>query len=247
MEKRMGRVFVVGDTHGMPRDTKKLNTKNFPEQKELTKEDVVIQLGDFAWIWYALGKNKEQEYWLDWLANKNYTLAVVLGNHENYDIIDTLPWTTKWDNAVQYYEIENGNKIYFFKRGAIYNINDKKILTIGGAHSIDIADRLPGLTWWRQEDINNKEIQYALDEIENDRKVDYVLTHTCPKRIAHHFVHGYDYTEKINCPTAKFLDEIDNLMEFKEWHFGHFHTDYELNDYGDIYRCHYVHPPYELK
>ncbi|HEO98899.1 MAG TPA: metallophosphoesterase [Epsilonproteobacteria bacterium] len=42
-----GRIFVCGDTHGMCEDTQKLNGRNFPEQKSLTKNDVLIQLGDF--------------------------------------------------------------------------------------------------------------------------------------------------------------------------------------------------------
>ena len=241
----MSKIFLCGDTHGSEQDTKKLNNRNFPEQKELTKDDVLIQLGDFAWIWYPLGSNKEQENWLNWLANKNYTLAVVLGNHENYNIIDTLPWTTKWGNDVQYYEIENGNKIYFFKRGGVYTINGKKILTISGAHSVDIADRLPGISWWKQEDITYAEQEYCLDQTDENKVVDYVLTHTCPQRIMHEFVFGYNFDEKINCVTAKFLDEIDNRVEFKEWHFGHFHTDDEYDD-GDKYFCHYTASPYEL-
>ena len=48
-------LFVCGDTHGMTKDTQKLNSENFPEQKELTKDDVLIQLGDFGWVWFPLG------------------------------------------------------------------------------------------------------------------------------------------------------------------------------------------------
>lgn len=37
-------IFVTGDTHGEP---KRLNTENFPEQKELCREDYVIICGDW--------------------------------------------------------------------------------------------------------------------------------------------------------------------------------------------------------
>ncbi len=30
----MSKIFVCGDTHGLPRDTKKLNGRNFPEQEQ---------------------------------------------------------------------------------------------------------------------------------------------------------------------------------------------------------------------
>ena len=119
------KIFVCGDTHGMPRDIKKLNTTHFPEQKNLTKEDVLIQLGDFGWVWYPIGSNKEQEYWLDWIASRNYTLAVVLGNHENYDVIEKLPIEEKWGDTVKVLQREKGS-IYFLKRGGVYSINGKK-------------------------------------------------------------------------------------------------------------------------
>lgn len=105
----------------MPIDTEKLNAKKFPIQKELTSEDVLIQLGDFGWVWYPLDTNKEQEYWLAWLAGKKYTLAVVLGNHENYDVINALPVEKKWGNYVKVLKCDTGNT-YFLKRGGgVYN------------------------------------------------------------------------------------------------------------------------------
>jgi len=247
------RLFVCGDTHS-PHDIKKLSGKNWKEQKELTKDDVLVQLGDFGGIWYPLGLNKEQEYWLEWLAAKKFTTAVVLGNHENYDVIETLPWTTKWGNELQYWESPKGNRIYFFKRGAIYNINGHKCLTIGGAHSIDKAYRTEGQSWWRQEDITAKEIEACFVELdEKGYDVDYVFTHTCPARMVMEFVHLTMYNQgKLKDFTAEFLEEIDNKVDFKEWHFGHMHCDWkyiEKNDDGtdgDTYWCHYNKSPHEI-
>ena len=258
------RLFVCGDTH-IPNDIKKLSTKNWLTQKELTKDDVLVQLGDFGGIWYPLLTNPEQEYWLEWLAEKNFTTAVVLGNHENYDVIETLPWTTKWGNDVQVL-VYPGGDIYFLKRGATYNINGKKILAIGGALSIDKHHRSEGISWWRQESINSTEINNCFQDLDkNGYEVDYVLTHTCPARIVMEFIHStYWNYGKIKDPTAEFLDEIDNLVTFKEWHFGHMHMDYRHVDklpeyipeyrkeYGDedysddVYQCHYNGEPYEL-
>lgn len=247
----MARNFVCGDTHGSEQDTKKMNTRNFPEGKELTKEDVLFQLGDFGWIWYPLFSNKEQDHWLDWIANKPWTTAVVLGNHENYDVIETLPWTKKWGNDVQYYEIENGNRIYFLKRGAIYEVNGQKILAIGGAHSIDKNNRTPGKSWWPQEDITPAEIDNCLDEIDaHNYEVDFVLTHTCPDTYVTEFVPDtmlFALGGKKNDFTAKFLEEIDNRVKYKEWHFGHFHWDkIHIDENGDYFRCHYEGSPVEL-
>lgn len=41
-------IYVTGDIHGNPR---RFNTDNFPEQKEMTKDDYVIILGDFGLVW----------------------------------------------------------------------------------------------------------------------------------------------------------------------------------------------------
>ena len=46
----MTRIFVTGDTHG-DYDWHKLTSKSFPEQKELTKDDYVIIVGDFGGVW----------------------------------------------------------------------------------------------------------------------------------------------------------------------------------------------------
>jgi hypothetical protein len=91
----------------------------------------------------------------------------------------------------------------------------------------------------------------AMDEC--DRKVDYILTHTCPERILHEFLYLTPQTSgKFHCRTAQFLNEVDNRMEFKEWHFGHMHMDHtyiETSDDGhqDIYQCHYNGEPKELE
>ncbi|MCK5538712.1 MAG: hypothetical protein KAI79_17945, partial [Bacteroidales bacterium] len=83
----------------------------------------------------------------------------------------------------------------------------------------------------------------------HDRKVDYVLTHTCPARMIPEF--AMFKLDNVFCATGKFLNEVDNLMEFKEWHFGHMHVEetYIDDDEGnqDSYTCHYNNPVYELK
>lgn len=51
-------IFITGDCHA---DFTKFNTKSFPEQKELTKEDIVIICGDFGGIWDG---SKREKHWL---------------------------------------------------------------------------------------------------------------------------------------------------------------------------------------
>ena len=46
-EKKMGRIYVTGDIHSEP---DRFNTENFPEQKEMTRDDYVIICGDFGLV-----------------------------------------------------------------------------------------------------------------------------------------------------------------------------------------------------
>lgn len=247
------RIFVCGDLHGK-HDFDKLRPKKWKEQKELTKEDVLIQLGDFGWIWYDIGVNRDQEYWLNWLAMRPYTMLIVLGNHENYDVIETLPECQLFGGTVQYYESTErfGTGIIFFaKRGEIYTINNKKFFTFGGALSIDKESRTLGTSYWVGEQPNWYEYENAMKKLDaHNWNVDYVLSHTCPVNIIEDLIHRTTFTEgKFKDPVAEFLYEIYKKISFKEWHLAHFHLDTKL-DFSEtndgIFYCHYNKIPFEL-
>lgn len=74
-------VYVTGDIHG---DIRRFSKKAFPNQKELTTDDIVIIFGDFGVIWFS-DEDKEEKYNLDILESKKYTIAFIDGNHENFD------------------------------------------------------------------------------------------------------------------------------------------------------------------
>lgn len=77
-------IYVTGDCHG---DYRRFDSRTFREQREMDRQDFVIVCGDFGY-W---DRSREQEYWLNWLAQKNFTLLFVDGNHENYDLLAELP------------------------------------------------------------------------------------------------------------------------------------------------------------
>ena len=78
-------VWITGDIHG---DPTRFSTESFYEQKEMTKDDYCIVLGDFGLIWDHRGESKNEKWWLDWLESKPFTTLFIDGNHENHDRLD---------------------------------------------------------------------------------------------------------------------------------------------------------------
>ncbi|MBR6850453.1 MAG: metallophosphoesterase, partial [Lachnospiraceae bacterium] len=126
-------IYVTGDTHGDFGG--RFNVKNFPEQKELTKDDFVIICGDFGGIWDVEAEGKSEKYWLDWFDERPYTLLFVDGNHENFDRL--YAYLEKEWHGGRVHEIRPS--VLHLMRGQIYEICGKKIFTFGGASSHDIG------------------------------------------------------------------------------------------------------------
>ena len=78
----MSMIYLCGDTH-CDIDVSKLNTKNFPEQNRLSKQDVVLICGDFGAVWGG-SNSRGDEWWLKWHDQKKYTTLFIDGNHENH-------------------------------------------------------------------------------------------------------------------------------------------------------------------
>ena len=222
----MSKIFLTGDTH-IPIDVEKLNTKEFPEQKKLTRDDYLIVLGDFGLLWKD---NKEYRWWKQWLENKKFTVLWLDGNHENHDWIDSLP-VSKW-NGGKIHQISPN--IIHLMRGQVFLLNGKSFFVYGGAYSYDKIYRTPGVDWWEREEGNYQEECEAIDNLaEHNYQVDYVLTHTCPDELLQPFFHFSDTTPST---TGKFLNHIAHTISFKEWYFGHMHVDQDFGKYHVMYQ-----------
>ena len=79
------KIFAIGDTLW---NFERFRPGILPGAKRLTKEDVVLQLGDFGGVWF--GDERDDEA-LDWLKGLPFTVAFVSGNHENYDALVKYP------------------------------------------------------------------------------------------------------------------------------------------------------------
>jgi len=250
----MSRIFLAGDFHGEIDMKDTLRNRNFPQQKELTKDDYLIQLGDFGLIWDdPISATTEQEL-VDWLSNKLFTTIVVLGNHENYDRITMLPVVDMFGSKVWKYT----DSIFILQRGRVYTIGGKTFFTMGGAKSIDQAIRTEGRSWWRQEIPSRREFMIGLSVLDSiDWNVDYVITHTIPKRMINEYMNCQreKYFKQMGCPegwydrisdqfvdtdyyddkkdiVAEYLDVVffEHNLKFKKHFAGHFHDNWTSKD-----------------
>lgn len=211
-------IYVTGDTHGQM-DVAKLFPGSFPDGKKLTLNDYMIICGDFGGIWNGDSRDDAR---LDFYEEKKYTILWVDGNHENFDALSKYP-VTMWNGGKV--QIIRDNIIHLM-RGQVYNIDGKTFFTFGGGISIDKHRRVPYVSWWPQEQPNHEEIEEALTNLEKyNNKVDYIVTHACPETIMRNELNSIKAMYKMECATEKFLDEIFNTVEYKQWFCGHYHMD----------------------
>ena len=207
------RLFITGDTHG-DIDFHKLNTKNFPQGTQLTKQDYVIVCGDFGAVWDGA---KSDKYLQKWYNEKPWTTLFIDGNHENHDLLNSYP-VSEW----------NGGKVHFITpsiihlmRGQVYKIGNKTFFTMGGAESHDKIYRKEGISWWPREMPSNDEYEEGLENLNKvNNQVDYILSHCAPDQLQEQIAYWYKHNKLTN-----YLEVVQQTIKFGWHYFGHYHID----------------------
>lgn len=209
----------------------------------MTKDDYVIICGDFGY-WDDSG---EQRYWRKWLTDKNFTLLWVDGNHENYDMLKTIP-AVSW----------NGGKVQFITpsiihlmRGQVYEIGGVRFFTFGGASSHDIdggimepdspdfkrkkkkldreckSYRVNHVSWWKEEMPSGEEYEEGLRNLERaGKKVDFIVSHCAPSHVQDIVSDGLYMEDDL----THYLDLQSQTVSFGKWFFGHYHDNRNVLD-----------------
>lgn len=225
----MTRIFITGDTH-CDYDWHKLNTTNFPEQKNLTKDDYVIITGDFGGVW---GQDKTDKYIIKTYEKRNFTTLFVDGNHENHDALDGFP-VEEWHGG-KIHRISN--TVIHLMRGQVYEIGGKTFFTMGGAQSTDKIYRKEGVSWWARELPSDEEYSEAISNLEkHDFKINFIVTHCAPEDYAYYYT-DLDISRKINKMTT-FLSGLitEHDISFDGWYFGHYHEDIDFDNFHCLYQ-----------
>jgi len=214
--------FLTGDTHGRT-DVEKFYMRKFPQQKNLTKKDNVIILGDWGAIWDAQ-TSKQEKSLLNFYNDRKFTTLIVAGNHDNHTRLnsDEFPEVNMFNDTVK----QISDSIFLLQTGHIYIINGETYFVFGGAESIDKEQRKAFISWWPDEIPSTKTMMESLDLLAKIKKVDYILTHATHTRM-------YDYMgyndKKETDPMLKFFDAVKDTVTYSFWFHGHYHKEMFYN------------------
>lgn len=215
-------IYITGDTHG---DFSRI--REFCEELQTTKDDILIILGDAGINYYGSGDRSQKKK----LQKLPITLFCIHGNHE------------RRPETIDSYRLDHfcGGEVYvegdfpdlkFAKDGQIYDFDGKRYIVIGGAYSVDKYHRLArGVNWFPDEQPSEAikaDVNTAL--VANNWRVYGVLSHTCPLK--------YEPVEMfqpmidqgtVDRSTEIWLDEIEDKLEYEKWYCGHYHTEKRID------------------
>lgn len=216
-------VFLTGDTHGES-DIGKIDRFS-KVAGNLMRDDALIILGDFGLVWKDPPSPGERAR-LDWLEAQPWTTFFVDGNHENFDMLDAMPVTTRYGGRVH----EVRPHVIHLMRGEAYTIGGHTFFVAGGAHSIDVHWRTPHVSWWEQESPSEEERAHIARVAEELDEVDYVLTHCPPTGSYNRYRARFP---KFWGPSDEYTDWLEEHVEgafaYKQWFYGHLHMDLPLD------------------
>lgn len=229
-------VCVTGDTHA-DMDWMKLNTQRFPEQKTMTRNDVLIIAGDFGGIWSGRNddgsESRSDDYFLKFYEMRHFTTLFIDGNHENFSALASYP-VVEYAGA-KCHQIRP--HVYHVMRGEVLHIAGHRIWCIGGAESNDKDRRIPYKSWWPEEIPTEEEWRHAEKMLLKERP-DIIITHEAPYKVYEAFnMYGYHPN-----PVSERFDRIFGMIRRNEipvmtWYFGHHHKDRVAEIDGIRFRC----------
>jgi predicted phosphodiesterase len=220
-------LLFLGDIHG------KLSVIYDYIKRSNLSNITILQVGDFG---YGFG-NKQLITLNKHIKSKSINLIVLRGNHDNY--YNHFPELGKSD----YKKLSN---IKFLKHFDVLLFNNKKILCIGGATTIDRIERTIDLNYWKQESIRYDGLDLEVNKqfcTTNELKfyehkqnyylknIDCVISHTAPE-VFHPYLklesleNRYKNDSKLKDDLIKegdFLDNVLFLVKPNFWYTGHFH------------------------
>ena len=212
-------IYYTGDIHGNP--AMLVEMCRFYNMKAT---DTLIILGDVGVNYSLDGRDALAKKMLSSVAP---TVLCIHGNHEERPFNIFSYYETEMFGGTVYVEKDFPN-ILFAKDGENYQIKNHRYLILGGAYSIDKYYRLTyGHRWYASEQPSQEIKDYVAKQlVQYNYKFDIVLSHTAPLKYepVEMFLPGVDQS-RVDKSTEEWLDDIENMIEYNQWYFGHYHGD----------------------
>lgn len=216
-------LYFTGDIHG---DIEKIRLDLF---KSLSEKDVILVAGDFGYCW----NGKYESVWNNISKEIKANILITPGNHENYEKLYSYPMVEIYGGKV--YKMNDNT--FFLKHGEIFNIEGIKILSYGGATSVDKTNRYLNISWWPQEETSYADYQNAISNLKKHNwDIDILLSHTTDNRLISMIY--FDYIKD------SVSEQIFNLKEEIKYHnpdkeylniFGHLHHHFIIDNNFCLY------------
>lgn len=225
-------VMIVGDLHGVWRKINSLVAKYKPS--------IVLQVGDFGWwpkfskttkistgVWRrspgdTVGLKQETKWDQYGLKLWHSKLYFCPGNHEDW--VDLESKATSWNP----YPVELYKNVFYMPRCSTLDLPDgRRVLFMGGASSIDKAERTAWYDWFPQELITIEDVDHL-----PETKIDIVVSHACPLEFKEQLNESSDdwrvqdsyWSQKFWDPSCNYLSRVLEKYDPKWWFFGHYHV-----------------------
>jgi len=158
-------IVFIGDIHGQFEWLPNI-------LKHVPKDATLIQVGDFG-FWHGHPKKEWNRIWPTLGFEK--PMYAIDGNHEYLPMFrDMVDPTEIWEGVI------------YLPRGTVLDIEGYKIGFMGGAGSIDYMFRMPGVSWFAEEQISDEQF----DRLFGVDHIDILVTHAPPTSVARaHFIH----------------------------------------------------------
>lgn len=224
--------------------------KRFCKAIKTNRRDVLIVLGDAGFNYF--GDERDDKLKKD-VSKLPLTLLCIHGNKENRPQHLSTYGMKNFCGGKVFYEPQYPN-IYFAIDGEIYDLDGKKYIVIGGAHSVDKTRCLENGLPYFDDEMPDDSIKETVEAKLQNNKVYGILSHTCPEKyIPKEMFVSTRLSQSSKCKNKKgskkfvkidvdrsteaWLDSIESKTEYTVWYCGHYHVDKEIDKISMMHKC----------
>lgn len=199
-------MLFIGDVHGSFK-TYKFILCNMQYKGGTKGVSSSLQLGDMG-IGFPSGNDRYEKNGKTYAPELGQEHKFIRGNHDDPSLCRSHPsYAGDW----KYYKHPD-------------------IFVVGGGFSVDYMWRTPDLTWWQDEELNNRQIGQMI-RFYKKYKPRIVSSHECPTVVKRKVITNYDKLRK-ESRTEQALQRMFEIHKPEFWIFGHHHNRIDVQESG---------------